>query len=119
MGYDPHGLITFFEKLRANEKKRLGALAKVFSSHPMTEDRIKKAREMLARFPEKSEYQINSSDFIAVKDRLGIGSNQRKLAESKNERRRPTLKRRKPANDDQEDKTAEGERPTFKRRLPD
>jgi predicted Zn-dependent protease len=53
-GYDPHGLITFFEKLRAKEKKRPGALAKVFRSHPMTEDRIKKARETLARFPEQS-----------------------------------------------------------------
>jgi hypothetical protein len=85
----------------------------------MTEDRIKKARETLARFPENSEYQINSSDFIAVKDRLGIGSRQRKLAESKNARSRPTLKRRKPANDDQEDKTAVSERPTLKRRSPD
>jgi predicted Zn-dependent protease len=118
-GYDPHGLITFFEKLRAKEKKKPGALAKVFSSHPMTEDRIGKAREMLVRFPEKSEYQINSSNFIAVKDRLGIGSNQRKLAESMNERRRPTLKRRKPAKGDQEDKAAESERPTLKRRSPD
>jgi hypothetical protein len=85
----------------------------------MTEDRVKKAREMLARFPEQSEYQINSSDFIAVKDRLGIGSNQRKLAESKNERRRPTLKRRKRASDDQVDETAETDRPTLKRRSPD
>jgi predicted Zn-dependent protease len=118
-GYDPHGLITFFEKLRANDKKKPGALAKVFSSHPMTEDRIKKAREMLARFPEKSEYQINSSDFIAVKDRLGRGSNQRKRAELKNERRRPTLKRRKPANDDQVDKMPETDRPTLKRRSPE
>jgi len=98
-GYDPHGLITFFEKLRAKEKKKPGALAKAFRSHPMTEDRIKKARETLARFPEKGEYQINSSDFIAVKDRLGVSSRQRKLSESKNERSRPTLKRRKPAND--------------------
>jgi predicted Zn-dependent protease len=95
------------------------SLAKVFSSHPMSEDRIKKAREMLVRFPENSEYQINSSDFIAVIDRLGIGSSQRKLAEWKNERRRPTLKRRKPANYDQEDKTAESEWPTLIRRSPD
>jgi predicted Zn-dependent protease len=102
-GYDPHGLITFFEKLRVKEKKKPGALAKVFRSHPMTEDRIEKAREMLVRFPEKGEYQFNSSGFIAAKDRLGIGSNQGKLAELKNERSRPTLKRRKPANVDQED----------------
>jgi predicted Zn-dependent protease len=118
-GYDPHGLITFFEKLRAKEKKKPGALAKVFRSHPMSEDRIKNAREMLDRFPEKSEYQIDSSDFIALKDRLGIGGGQRKLAESKDGRSRPTLKRRKPASEKHVDKTAEGARPTLKRRSPD
>jgi predicted Zn-dependent protease len=118
-GYDPHALITFFEKLRAKEKKEPGALEKVFRSHPMTEDRIKEAQKLLARFPEKSEYQIDSSGFIAVKDRLGTVGRQRKLIESKDERRRPTLKRRKPANDDQADKTPERERPTLKRRPPD
>ncbi len=118
-GYDPIALITFFEKLQAKEKKKPGALEKVFRSHPMTEDRIEEVRELMARFPEKSEYQFNSSDFITVKDRLGIESHQRRLAESKNERRRPTLKRRKPANDDQADETPEPERPTLKCRSPD
>ena len=55
---------------------------------------------MLARFPRSSEYQINSSDFIDVKDRLKIKSYQRKKVEIESERRRPTLKRRTPANDD-------------------
>jgi predicted Zn-dependent protease len=118
-GYDPHALITFFEKLQSKEKKDPGALEKVFRSHPMTEGRIKEVRKILARFPEKSEYQLNSSDFMAVKDRLGITNRYRKLAESKNERRRPTLKRRKPANEGQADKTMERERPTLKRRSPD
>jgi hypothetical protein len=85
----------------------------------MTKDRIKEVRKTLARFPGKSEYQISSSDFIAVKDRLGIDRHRRKHAEIENERRRPTLKRRKPANDDQADKTPEHERPTLKRRSPD
>lgn len=118
-GYDPHALITFFEKLQAKEKKKTGALEKVFRSHPMTEDRVKEVRKMLARFPEKSEYQIDSSDFITVKNRLGLEGRQRNLAESKNERRRPTLKRRKPANDDRADRTPEREQPTLKRRSPD
>ncbi len=118
-GYDPHALITFFEKLQAKEKKNPGALEKVFRSHPMTEDRIKEAQKLLARFPEKSEYQINSSGFIAVKDRLGMVGRQRKLIESKDERRRPTLKRRKPVNNNRTGETAERERPTLKRRQPD
>jgi hypothetical protein len=62
---------------------------------------------------------LKTTTFIAVKDRLGIGSHQRRLAESKNERSRPTLKRRKPPNDKHVDKTTEGEWPTLKRRSPD
>jgi predicted Zn-dependent protease len=116
-GYDPQALITFFEKLQSKEKKNPGALEKVFGSYPMTDDRIKQVRKMLARFPEKSEYQFNTSDFMAVRDRLGIESRQRKLDRSRNERRRPTLKRRKPANNNQADKTPE--RPPLKRRSPD
>jgi predicted Zn-dependent protease len=118
-GYDPNALITFFEKLQAKEKKKPGTLEKVFRSHPMTKDRIEEVQKMLARFPGKSEYQINSSDFIAVKDRLEITSYQRKQSELESERRRPTLKRRKPRNDDQTDKTQENNRPTLKRRSPD
>jgi predicted Zn-dependent protease len=118
-GYDPNAMITFFEKLQAKEKEKPGTLEKVFRSHPMTKDRIKEVRKMLTRFPDKNVYQISSSDFIAVKDRLGIDRHRRKHAEIENERRRPTLKRRKPANDDQTDKTPEHERPTLKRRSPD
>jgi predicted Zn-dependent protease len=118
-GYDPNALITFFEKLQAKEKEKPGTLEKVFRSHPMTKDRIEEVNKILARFPEKSEYQINSSDFIDVKDRLVRVRHQRKLDELKNERRRPTLKRRKPANDDHVDQQPEHERPTLKRRSPD
>src|SRR5262245_11634977 len=39
-GYDPHAMITFFEKIEAKGKKKPGSIAKVFSIHPMTSDRI-------------------------------------------------------------------------------
>src|SRR5215475_4752097 len=39
-GYDPHAMVTFFEKLEAKEKKKPGTIAKAFSTHPMTSDRI-------------------------------------------------------------------------------
>jgi len=38
-GYDPHGLITFFEKLKKMEGNQ-PAFAKYLSDHPLTEDRI-------------------------------------------------------------------------------
>jgi beta-barrel assembly-enhancing protease len=33
-GYDPNAFISFFEKVQAEEKKKPGALAKAFSTHP-------------------------------------------------------------------------------------
>ncbi len=110
-GYDPQGLITFFEKLRASEKKQPSTLEKVFRSHPMSKDRIEEVFGLLAPFPERSEYQINSSDFIAVKDCLGTFSRRRRLEAEMEERRRPTLMRRQPDNSDQTGEMEEGERP--------
>ncbi len=40
-GYDPQAFISFFEKIEAQEKKKPGTLAKAFSSHPMTPDRVR------------------------------------------------------------------------------
>jgi predicted Zn-dependent protease len=65
-GYDPNALITFFEKLQAKNKKKPGTLSKLFSTHPMTGDRITEVRELIAQFPERGEYQISSSEFTQV-----------------------------------------------------
>ena len=39
-GYDPTAMVSFFEKLKSKEKGKPGTLSKVFSTHPMTGDRI-------------------------------------------------------------------------------
>ena len=44
-GYDPQSFISFFEKIEAQEKKKPGTLAKAFSSHPMTPDRVAAAQQ--------------------------------------------------------------------------
>ncbi|HEY1272435.1 MAG TPA: M48 family metallopeptidase, partial [Terriglobales bacterium] len=49
-GYDPNAFITFFEKIQAREKKRPGTLAKAFSTHPQTPDRISKSQEEIAKY---------------------------------------------------------------------
>src|SRR6202521_1247955 len=35
-GYDPNAYVTFFERIQADEKRRPGAIPKVFSTHPPT-----------------------------------------------------------------------------------
>jgi predicted Zn-dependent protease len=116
-GYDPNALITFFEKLQAKDKKKPGTLAKVFSSHPMTGDRITEVRELIARFPDRGEYQVSSSEFAQVKSRLMASSSSARAARREAESRRPTLKRRPPTTtDDGVSDSEPPERPTLKRR---
>src|SRR5580698_3254238 len=44
-GYDPTSFVDFFEKIQTLEKKKPGTMSKVFSTHPMTDDRIKAAQK--------------------------------------------------------------------------
>src|ERR1039457_1353107 len=43
-GYDPTAFVDFFEKIETLEKRKPGTMAKVFSTHPMTDDRIRAAQ---------------------------------------------------------------------------
>jgi predicted Zn-dependent protease len=114
-GYDPQALITFFEKLQAKDKKKPGAIAKVFSTHPMTGDRITEVRGLLARFPDKTEYEISSSEFNQVRSRLAAMSASQRATEAN--AKRPTLKRRPPSTSEENSSEQQSpERPTLKRR---
>jgi predicted Zn-dependent protease len=120
-GYDPNALITFFEKLQEKNKRKPGTISKAFSSHPLTEDRIKEVRKLLVRFPEKTEYQMSSSEFQQVKNRL-VAMGGRKTIGGPDNSGRPTLKRRPQSDSDGTVSTSDSEdsstpgRPTLKRR---
>ena len=43
-GDDPMAFVDFFEKIQTLERKKPGSISKVFSTHPMTDDRIKAAQ---------------------------------------------------------------------------
>ena len=70
-GYDPQAFIQFFERLKAEEKQKQSKIAKMFSTHPMTADRIVAAQaEIRTYFPDRDSYVIDTSDFEAMKARL-------------------------------------------------
>ncbi|MBO0799387.1 MAG: M48 family metalloprotease [Blastocatellia bacterium] len=126
-GYDPTAMGTFFEKLLAQEKKKPGTLSKVFSTHPMVGDRIQKVNALIARFPERSDYTLNTSEFQQVKNRLISLTNVRATGRggvTAEAEKRPTLKRRQPGPDggdstsptDQDQKSTPPERPTLRRK---
>jgi beta-barrel assembly-enhancing protease len=121
-GYDPNYFLTFFEKLEKKEKNKPGTLSKLFGTHPPTPDRILKVRELLARFPDRDEYTLSTSEFNLVKARLLRLTNARTINAS-GERdtgpKRPTLKKRRSDEDPSQPTTTEEQpkdKPTLKRR---
>ncbi len=120
-GYDPTSFVDFFEKIQTLEKKKPGTLSKVFSTHPMTDDRIKAAQKNIATIlKDKPEYVVNTSEFNDVKGRLAMLHN-RRVDTKKDDGSRPTLRRNPNGtiDDENNDKKApkdQDERPTLKRR---
>jgi predicted Zn-dependent protease len=92
-GYDPNGLVSYFEKVQAMEKKKPGALAKAFDSHPQTPDRIAATQHEIATIlPARDQYLVDTSEFEDVKARLAAIENKRRLNEEK-DNNRPSLRR--------------------------
>lgn len=119
-GYDPNGLITFFEKLESKEKKKPGTISTLFRTHPPTQDRLAAVQNLLTRFPEREEYVVSTSDFNRVKARLMAITNTRKLEERDSGPKRPTLRRRSgnPDEDgkDQQQKEQPKEKPKLQKK---
>ena len=118
-GYDPLASIDFFERIESFEKKKPGTIAKVFSSHPMTEDRIKKAQKFIQEvLADRPEYVVNTSEFDQVRNELQKQISGKRAAEKPGA---PTLKRQPSGKVEpgEEGKEGEGkeEKPTLKRRL--
>jgi hypothetical protein len=98
-GYDPNGMSTMFEKLASQNKKKPGTLSKLFSSHPQSIDRRDESVALVARFPEKEEYIMSTSEFQRVKSHLMKSTNARAgvMTDYDNvDDSKPTLKKRQP-----------------------
>jgi predicted Zn-dependent protease len=108
-GYDPVAFVDFFEKLHSLEKSKPGLISKVFSSHPMTNDRIQAAqKEIQDELVARPEYVLDTSEFHAVKERLQQIENRRKGIDTNSTA--PALRRRGTETKDSDD------RPSLKRR---
>ncbi|CAN5777592.1 MAG: M48 family metalloprotease [Pyrinomonadaceae bacterium] len=122
-GYDPTAMSTMFEKLESKNKKKPGFISKLFATHPGPPERRAASLALAARFPEREEYVISSSEFQRVKGRLLRLSNARAStagalpSAEEGAPGRPTLKRRQPTPDepsvtpDAEHKPAEKQEP--------
>src|ERR1700732_4162353 len=122
-GYDQTAFVDFFEKIETLEKTKPGTMAKVFSTHPMTDDRIRAAQKNIQeRLVAKPEYVVTTSEFNDVKGRLLAMHNRRKV--ETDDPNKPRLRRAPgsttgPIDPDENGKTPksdEDERPTLKRK---
>jgi len=69
-GYNPQGMVTFFKKLAAAGERDPGKIAKFFSSHPETEQRINDIQQEIAKLPAKSYLQASTQEFSQVKSKV-------------------------------------------------
>jgi len=72
-GISPRGMLTFFQKLLAEEQQGGNAnVAAWFSDHPGTQDRIADIQRMLNQVPasQLNSLQVNESGFTTMKSRL-------------------------------------------------
>ncbi|HEX4134055.1 MAG TPA: M48 family metallopeptidase [Bryobacteraceae bacterium] len=120
-GYDPTCFVDFFEKVQSLEKKKPGAVSKIFSDHPPTGDRITKSQEIIQKYlKQKPEYVISTSEFVDVKARVVAMHNTRKVDSAKDSGR-PTLRRNPNGQIDADGNEKaplpdQDDRPTLKRR---
>jgi predicted Zn-dependent protease len=114
-GYDPTSFVSFFEKLKAQEKKKGNFISKAFATHPMTADRVTHAqKEINELLPSRPQYIVDTSEFQEVKTRLAGILNQRTLIKANSDR--PTLRRAQNDPDNGGDsKQPDDQRPTLKR----
>jgi beta-barrel assembly-enhancing protease len=107
-GYDPTASIDIFERIEALQKTKPGLVAKVFSSHPMTLDRIRDAQKNINEIlPSKPEYVVNTSEYNEMRGRM-IAQHQRRKKETADPSK-PTLR--------QASEGSQDDPPVLKRRL--
>jgi predicted Zn-dependent protease len=72
-GFDPHGMVKFFKILQQKKEKEPFLLTKLFSSHPLTRDRISMVENELAKqiLPARPDpWKENSPEFVIIKSYL-------------------------------------------------
>jgi len=69
-GFDPNGMVTFFEKLLEMQKREPGLLEVWFSTHPPTRERIERAKANIAKLPPKPGLRKDEPAFAKIQRRL-------------------------------------------------
>jgi predicted Zn-dependent protease len=69
-GWDPRGMMTFFQKLAALGKRNPNAIESFFSSHPKPDERANNITALIASFPPDETLREDSERFHEIKSLL-------------------------------------------------
>ena len=69
-GHDPHGMVTFFEKLDRLREGQSNAAERFFSSHPSPAERVSNIQDLVVSLTDGRELLGDSAGFRDVKTRL-------------------------------------------------
>lgn len=70
-GYDPLAMVSFFERLSAEERSGRRSIPAFFRSHPLSAKRVKLVQKAIDELlPARPQYAVSNSEFEAVKARI-------------------------------------------------
>lgn len=68
-GYDPDGMAEMFRVLMSQRQREPGAVARFFSTHPLTSARVRDAERAAARLPDRPGQISNDGRFASIQQR--------------------------------------------------
>ena len=68
--YDPDGMVDLFRKLIAQRQSSPSRVTQFFSTHPLTEERIRNVQQEIAKMPNRSDLVTNDPQLATVKQRV-------------------------------------------------
>jgi predicted Zn-dependent protease len=93
-GYDPTAAVDVFERIEATERKRPGALARLYEDHPVTASRIEHTQKHLNEISGRRDaYVINTSDYEEMRLRMAAVEQRRTGQLEEGNQNGPTLAR--------------------------
>jgi Zn-dependent protease with chaperone function len=69
-GYDPRGMVSFFERIAAMREDKPGAFERFFASHPSPEERADNIGDLIETFPPKPRPASQSAAFARIQERI-------------------------------------------------
>jgi predicted Zn-dependent protease len=69
-GYDPTAAISLFERVASQDHARMPGLRRLFSTHPITRDRLAAASLAIQKLPARQEYVVSTSRYEETVGRL-------------------------------------------------